>query len=159
MFQGNQVKDVEGLAAVFAELSSSATMMSASKLLDVVAMLPGNAGEQSDAKQAYTQARFGHGQHNPVDTWVRRPKDRWPQNWHGRYNDPVVPLRLALHGHPMSGAFWEWHCREALLSVGFTPLPGWECVYMHKDIKLVLAVSVDDFKLSGAKETSRRVGT
>ena len=90
VFQGNHVKDVEGVAAVFAELSSSATLMSASKLLDAVAMLPGNAGEQSDVEQAYTQARFGHGQQNPVETWVRLPKDRWPQNWHGRYNDPVV---------------------------------------------------------------------
>ena len=65
MFQGNAVKDADGLAAVFADLGSSASLMSASKLLDAVAMLPGCAGEQSDAEQAYTQARFGHGENRP----------------------------------------------------------------------------------------------
>ena len=126
VFQGNMVKDAEGLMAVFAELGSSASLMSASKLLDAVAMLPGCAGEQSDAEQAYTQARFGHGEKHPVETWVRLPKERWPKEWHGKFRDPVVPLRLALYGRPLSGVFWERYCREALLSVGFTTVPGWE---------------------------------
>ena len=123
--------------------------MFTSKLLDAVAMLPGCAGEQSDAEQAYTQAKFGHGEKDPVETWVRLPRERWPKEWHGKFKDPVVPPRLALYGHPLSGVFWERHCREALLSVGFTTVPGWECLYLHKDLKLVLAVYVDDFKLSG----------
>ena len=149
MFQGNAVNDAEGLAAVFAELGSSAPLMSASKQLDAIAMLPGCAGEQSDADQAYTQAKFGHGKKYPVEAWVRLPRERWPKAWHGKYTGPVVPLVLALYGHPLSGVFWERHCREALLSVGFTTVPGWECLYVHKDLNLVLAVCVDDFKLSG----------
>ena len=60
-----------------------------------------------------------------------------------------MPLVLALYGHPLSGVFWERHCREALLSLGFTTVSGWECLYVHKDLKLVLAVYVDGFKLSG----------
>ena len=67
------------MAAVFAELGSSASLMSASKLLDAVAMLPGCAGEQSDVEQAYAQAKFGHGEQNPVETWVRLPRERWPK--------------------------------------------------------------------------------
>ena len=51
----------------------------------------------------------------------------------------------------MSGVFWERHCREALLSVGFEKFPGWESVYIHRGLKLVLAVYVDDFKLVGLK--------
>ena len=149
VFQGNQVKDVEGLAAVFVQLSSGASLMSAAKMLDAVAILPGCTGEQSDAEQAYTQAKFGHGEKTPMDTWVRLPKERWPKEWHGKYKDPVVPLFLALYGHPLPGVFWERHCREALLSVGFTTFPGWESVYIHRGLKLVLAVYVDDFKLAG----------
>ena len=90
-FQGNQVKDAEGVAAVFAELGTSASLMPASKLLDAVAMLLGCAGEQSDAVQAYTQALLYHGQKNAVETWIRLPKEQWPKAWHGKYKDPVVP--------------------------------------------------------------------
>ena len=142
MVQGNNVKDAEGVAAVFAELATSASLMSASKLLDLIAMLPGCGGEQSDAVQAYTQALLYHGAKQVVETWVRIPREQWPKSWHGKFRDPVVPLRLALYGHPLAGAFWERHCREALLSVGFTPLDGWECCYVHKTLKLILSGSI-----------------
>ena len=112
-------------------------------------MLPGCRGEQSDAVQAYTQAILYHGAKQNVETWVRIPKDQWPKSWHTKYKDPVVPLRLALYGHPLAGAFWERHCREALLSVGFTTLTGWECCFVHQELKLVLSVYVDDFKMAG----------
>ena len=108
--QGNNVKYAEGVAAVFAELATSASLMSASKLLDIIAMLPGCRGEQSDAVQAYTQAILYHGAKQNVETWVRIPKDQWPKSWHTKYKYPVVPLRLALYGHPLAGAFWERHC-------------------------------------------------
>ena len=130
--QGNNVRDAEGVAAVFAELATSASLMSASKLRDLIAMLPGCRGEQSDAVQAYTQAILHHGATENVETWVIIPKYQWPKSWHNKYKDPVVPLRLALYGHPLAGAFWERHCREALLSVGFTALTGWECCFVHK---------------------------
>ena len=135
MFQGNQVKDAEGVAAVFAELGTSASLMPASKLLDAVAMLPGCSGEKSDAIQVYTQALLYHGQKQPVETWIRLPREQWPATWHGKFRDPVVPLRLALYGHPLSGAFWERHCHEALLSVGFEPITGWECCFVHNTLK------------------------
>ena len=83
VFQGNQVKDAEGVAAVFAELGTSASLMPAAKLLDAIAMLPGCAGEQSDAVQAYTQELLYHGQKHSVETWIRRPRDQWPNKWHG----------------------------------------------------------------------------
>ena len=149
MFQGDQVKDAEGVAAVFAELGTSASLMLASKLLDAVAMLPVCSGEQSDAIQAYTQALLYHGQKQPVETWIRLSKEQWPSTWHGKFRDPVVPLRLALHGHPLSGAFWARHCHAALLAVGFAPILGWECCFVHNTLQLVLSVYVDDFKMAG----------
>ena len=56
VFQGNSVKYELGYAAVFTDQGSSASFLSASKLLDVVSMLPNCDGAQSDAPQAYTQA-------------------------------------------------------------------------------------------------------
>ena len=34
---------------------------------------------------------------------VRLPEDQWPEQWKGKDVDPVVPLVLALYGHPDAG--------------------------------------------------------
>ena len=129
VFQGNNVRDENGHATLFTEQGSSASHLSASKLLDIVSMLPGNDGGQSDAPQAYTQALFNFGSgEKAVDTWVSLPKEEWPKEWNGRYRNPVVKLRLALYGHPLAGLFWERHYRQHLLEIGFQPVEGWECL-------------------------------
>merc|ERR1712185_415133 len=58
VFGGNNVNDEYGLAALFPEAGSGASYSSASKLLDAVALLPGNTGQQSDAPAAYTQSEM-----------------------------------------------------------------------------------------------------
>ena len=99
------IRDEYGLEAQFPEQGSGASFVTASKLLDVVAMLPGNCGEQSDAPSAYTQSKLGTGHRGKFpDTWVRLPKERWPKEWiDAGYKDPVVPLRPPLCGRPLSG--------------------------------------------------------
>eukprot|EP00969_Alexandrium_andersonii_P365855 15467158-Alexandrium_andersonii.AAC.1 len=53
----------------------------------------------SDATQAYTQARL-----KGKVTWVRLPEHEWPPEWKKMgVQDPVVPLVLALYGHPDAG--------------------------------------------------------
>ena len=54
VFGGHRIHDEFGLAAEFPEQGSGASMISASKLCDAVAMLPSCDGEQSDATSAYT---------------------------------------------------------------------------------------------------------
>ena len=49
VFGGHMIRDECGLVAQFPEQGSGASFVIASKLLDVVALLPGNCGEQSDA--------------------------------------------------------------------------------------------------------------
>ena len=117
-------------------------------------MLPGNDGGQSDAPQAYTQALFNFGSgEQAIDTWVSLPKEEWPKEWHGKYHNPVVKLRLALYGHPLAGLFWERHYRQHLLEIGFKPVDGWECLYWHPTLHLLLSVYVDDFKMAGKSST------
>ena len=58
VFGGNNVQDEFGLAATFPEAGSGASYGAASKLLDAVANLPGNIGQQSDAPAAYTQSEM-----------------------------------------------------------------------------------------------------
>ena len=84
VFQGSNVKDQSGLSAVFAEVASSASLLEASKLLDAIAMLPGCAGQKSDAPKAYTQSLlYGDGRVDPVDTWIELPRNQWPKHWEG----------------------------------------------------------------------------
>ena len=149
VFQGNNVKDESNDPALFSELGSSPATMEAGKTPDAYGHMPGNACEQADGKQAYTQTKL-----KGVETWVRLPRERWPKGWHGKYKDPVVKLVLALYGHPDSGGFWEQHCEKMLKEVGFHLVfpAAWPSVFYHPDLKLLLAVYVDDFKMAGPKQ-------
>ena len=51
----------------------------------------------------------------------------------------------------MSELYLEKHYSKALLDVCFQPIPGWECLYFHLTLQVVLSVYVDDFKLAGLK--------
>ena len=83
-------------------------------------------------------------------TWVRLPYERWPQWWKDAgFKDPVCPLRLSLYGHPMSGKYWENHFTEKLESAGYEKMMGWEYRFVHRRLKFVLSVYVNDFKLAG----------
>ena len=149
VFQGNNVKDESNDTALFSELGSSPATREAGKTLDAYGHMPGNACEQADGKQAYTQTKL-----KGVETWVRLPREHWPKGWHGKYKDPVVKLVLALYGHPDSGGFWEQHCEKMLKEVGFHLVfpAAWPSVFYHPDLKLLLAVYVDDFKMAGPKQ-------
>ena len=78
--------------------------MEADRSADAYGLFPGNAVQQSDAEQAYTQACL-----EGTPTWVRLSRDQWPDSWVGMV-DPVCPLRLALYGHPDSGGHRERQC-------------------------------------------------
>ena len=143
VFQGNNVKDQDNNWAIFAELGSNPATMDAARAADAYGLFPGHCIQQSDAEQAYTQAWL-----SGTETWVRLPKDQWPDHWHN-IEDPVCPLVLALYGHPDSGTHWETHSQEHLVSEGFTPIEGWPSCFWHSELKMFLVVYVDDFKLSG----------
>ena len=55
----------------------------------------------------------------------------------------------------MSGKYWENHFTEKLLKCDFEPIAGWECLFFHRRLKLILSVYVDDFKLVGRKESMK----
>ena len=55
---GDSVKDDSGAYAVFPEQGSSASQMSAAKIMDVIARLPGCHWQAADAVSAYTQVKL-----------------------------------------------------------------------------------------------------
>ena len=83
---------------------------------------------------------------------MRIPKRKWPEEWKGKYIDPVVPLNRPLYGHPYAGLCWEKYCTEAMEKCGFTKVPRWESMYVKYKDRLFLSIYVDDLLLTGAKE-------
>ena len=57
--RGDVVKDDEGSYAVFTEQGSSASQMTAAKVMDIISRLPGCDGQAADAVSAYTQVKKG----------------------------------------------------------------------------------------------------
>ena len=58
MLRGDIVKDDSGAYAVSAEQGSSASQMTAAKVMDVIARLPDCTGQAADAVSAYTQLKL-----------------------------------------------------------------------------------------------------
>ena len=53
----------------------------------------------------------------------------------------------------MSGLYLENNNSKALLDFGFQCILGWECLYFHAKLQVILSVYVDDFKLAGRKDS------
>ena len=128
---GDSVKEDSGAYAVFTEQGSSASQMTAAKVMDVIARVPDCDGQAADAISAYTQVRMEGAQKlleipksECPDVRIRLPKHEWPES--SEYiEDLVVPLERNLYGHPL------------------------ECLFVHRKQKLFLSVSVDDIKMVG----------
>ena len=56
--RGDIVKDDSGSYAVFTEQGSSASQMTAAKVMDIISRLPGCAGQAADAVSAYTLVKW-----------------------------------------------------------------------------------------------------
>ena len=108
MFGGDQVRTGEGDWAVFEEVGSVPTAMTASRVLLACKMLnPDGLICQSDCISAYVQARLPKGD----VTYCSLPRQWWPKRWQNadgswKYTNPVVRLIKALYGHPRAGDLW-----------------------------------------------------
>ena len=106
------VKDDSGSFAVFTEQGSSASQMTAAKIMDIISRLPGCDGQAADAVSAYTQVKMEDAhkslkipQSECPDIWIRLPRHKWPKSL-SSMEDPVVPLERNLYGHPLAGLLW-----------------------------------------------------
>ena len=125
VLRGDSVKDDSGSYAVFTEQGSSASQMTAAKVMDIISRLPGCDGQAADAVSVYTQVKMEDA-HNVIekipksecpDIWIRLPKHKWPKSW-SSVEDPVVPLERNLYGHPLAGLLWERQFEKVLLEYG-----------------------------------------
>ena len=98
VLRGDIVKDDSGSYAVFTEQGSSASQMTAAKIMDIISRLPGCDGQAADAVSAYTQVKMEDAhkllkipKSECPDIWIRLPRHKWPKSW-SSMEDPVVPL-------------------------------------------------------------------
>ena len=125
--------------------------------MDAYSLLPGNAGEQNDGTQAFTQAELGNVHSNAV-TWARLPKELQPTSF-TKYRDPVVIVKKALYGHPEAQGHWDMHLEAILINkLGYQKFENWPSLYWHEKQRLLLLVFVDEFKLAGPNKNCHRRG-
>ena len=105
VLRGDIVKDDFGSYAVFTEQGSSASQMTAAKVMDIISRLPGCAGQAADAVSAFSQVRMEDvpellkiAKSECPDIWIPLPRHKWPKSW-SSMEDPVVPLERNLYGH------------------------------------------------------------
>ena len=113
VLRGDIVEDDSGAFAVFIEQGSSASQMTAVKIMDVVAKLSGCGGQAVGAASASTLVKMEDGprlfkipKSECPDVWIRFPRHKWPKSW-SSMEDPVVPLERNLCGYPLAGLLWE----------------------------------------------------
>ena len=150
-------KDNSGSYAVFTEQGSSASQMTAAKIMDIISRLPGCDGQAADAVSAYTQVRLEDAhkllkipKSECPDIWIRLPRHKWLKSW-SSMEDPVIPSERNLYGHPLARLLWERQFEKVLLKHGWVKIPNCDCLFVHREKGLFLSVYVDDIKLSGKK--------
>ena len=161
---GDIVKDDSDFYAVFTEHGSSASQMTAAKIMDIISRLPGCDGQAADAVSAYTQVEMEDApkllkvsKSECPDILIRPPRHKWPKSW-SSVEGPVVLLERNLYGHPLAGLLWERQFENILLKHGWENIPNWECLFVHREKGLFLSVYVDDIKMAGKKQNIFRCG-
>ena len=146
------VKDDSGAYAAFTEQGSSASQMTAAKVLDIISRLPDCAGQAADAVSAFTQVKLEDApkllkipKSECPDIWRRLPRHKWPKSLEN-IEDLVVPLERNLYGHPLPGLLWEKQFEEELLEFQWEKVPNWKCLFVHRKQQLFLSVFVDVIK-------------
>ena len=107
--KGDIVKDNSGSYAVFTEQGSSASQMTAAKIMDIISRLPRYDGQAANAVSTCTQVKMEDAhkllkipKSECPDIWIRLPRHKWPKSLSNMEN-PVVPLERNLYGHPLAG--------------------------------------------------------
>ena len=87
VLRGDIVKDDSGSYEVLTEQGSSASQMTAAKVMDIISRLPGCDGQAADAVSAYTQVKMEDAskllkipRSECPDIWIRLPRHKWPKS-------------------------------------------------------------------------------
>ena len=116
---------IQALAQYFTGQGSSASPMMTANVMDVIARLPGCAGQAADAVSAYTQVKMEDApsslkipKSECPEIWIRLLETQMAQPW-SSVEDPVVFVERNLYGHLLAGLLWERQFEKVLLKHGW----------------------------------------
>ena len=152
VLRGDIVKDNSGSYAVFTEQGSSASQMTAAKIMDIISRLPGCDGQAADAVSAKTKVKMADAhkllkipKSECPDIWIRLPRHKWPKS-------QLFFLKRICTIIFLAGLLWERQFEKILLEHGCEKIPNWECLFVHREKGLFLSVYVDDVKIGWKKQ-------
>ena len=118
VLRGDIVKDISGSYAVFTEQGSSASQMTAAKVMDIISRLPGCDGQAADAVSAYTQVRM-----EDAPKLLKIPKSDCPDIW----------IRLPRHENGLNhGPVWK---TQSFLLSGICMVILWQDCYEKGNLR------------------------
>ena len=162
VLRGDIVKTIQGLMQYSTERGSSASQMTAAKVMDIISWLRGCDGQAADAVSAYTHVKMEDAskllkipKSECPHIWIRLPRHTWPRSW-SSMEDPVVPLERNLYGHLLAGLLCERQFEKTLIAArlgkGFQL--GTSSLYIIK--KKIFLICVCGWRKIGWKETKSR---
>lgn len=99
-FKGNSVQGEKSYTVLFNDFGNSPATVTDGSFADFYGTLWGTPSSRPTPPGHIFRRRSWE------QTHVRLPRDKWPVAWSG-LKHPVVPLLLALYGHPDVGSGWE----------------------------------------------------
>ena len=111
---GDNRNDAKRECAIFDELGSVPTSMSACRVLQVCVAL----NHQIENLQSYCQRAYVQADLDGPPTFIELPKEWWPKYWDG-FKRTVCRLREALYGHPRAGDLWADRLGSVVNAQGF----------------------------------------
>ena len=161
VLRGDTVKDDSGSYAVFAEQGSSASQMTAAKVMDIISRIPGCAGQASDAVSANTQVKV-----EGAPTLLKIPKSECLQifgnvykNTNGQNHGPVWKTQVFLLSEICMVIFWQdcqknGNLRKVLLKYGWEKF---QIVNAHSlTEKMCILIRICGRCQTGRKETEHQ---
>ena len=112
VLRGDIVKDDSGSYAVFTEQGSSASQMTAAKIMDIISRLPGCDGQAADAVSAYTQVKMedAHKLLKNSQIGVSRHLDSSTTTQNGQNHGPVWKTQSFLLNEICTVILWQDYC-------------------------------------------------
>ena len=152
--RGDVVKDDCASYTVFSEQRSSASQLTAVKVRTLLPHYLDAQDKQATQLSAYTQVKmedvptlWNLPKSEGPDMWTRPPPYKRATTLH-KIEERVVPMERNLYGQSFGGLLRKTQFGKVLLENGWENAPTWECLVVHRQQGLFLAVYVDDIKMA-----------
>ena len=134
------MKDDSGSYAVFTEQGSSASQMTAAKVMDIISRLPGCSGQAADAVSAHTQVKIGRCSQIVQNSQVGMSRHIGfvYQSTNGPNRGPVWKTQSFLSSEICTVILWKdyygrGNSRKVLLTYGWEKVPLCECFLVNRE--------------------------